>query len=140
MYDPPKFLTPAVLTDVLAEFPWPAAYTLKTDFDGIEVRLPSCHLYVTEGFESDMDLAFLPESTGLDDMVSIGDALRALEADPDRALPPEPKLINYFGPEASLEKVQNHVRDLLTLLFTYFKPSLEGDFGWVAAYRAHNSP
>jgi hypothetical protein len=137
--DPPRFLTPEVLAAVLAEFLWPAPYTLKADFDGIEVCLPRCHLYVTEGFESDMDLAFLPETTGLEDIVSVGDALRALEADPDRALPPEPKLINFFGPEASLEKVQNNARDLLTLLFTYFRPSLEGDFGWVAAYRAHNS-
>ena len=139
MYDPPKFLTPEVLAEVLAEFPWPAPYTLKADFDGIEVRLPRCHLYVTEGFESEMDLAFLPECTRLDDMVSVGDALRALEADPDQALPSEPKLINFFGPEASLEKVQNNLRDLLTLLFTYFRPSLEGDFSWVTAYRAHSS-
>jgi hypothetical protein len=138
MYDPPKFLTSAVLADVLAEFTWPAPHTLKVDFDGIEVNLPRCHLYVTEGFESEMNLAFLPDSTGLDEMVSVGDALRVLAADPDRPLPPEPKLINFFGPEASLEKVQNNLRDLLTLLFTYFRTSLEGDFSWVAAYRAHN--
>lgn len=138
MYDPPKFLTPPVLTDVIAEFSWPAPYTLKAGFDGIEVDLPRCHLYVTEGFESEVDLAFLPEGTGLDEMVSVGDALRALKADPNRALPPEPKLINFFAPEASLAKVQNNLRDLLTLLFTYFGPSLEGDFSWVAAYRASN--
>jgi hypothetical protein len=136
MYDPPKFLTPAVLAEVLAEFPWPASYALKPDFDGIEVTLPRCHIYVTEGFESEMDLAFLPESTGLDDVVSVGDALRVLSTDPNVALPPEPKLINFFGPEASLEKVQNDLRDLFTLMFTYFRQSLEGDFGWVAAYRA----
>ena len=44
------------------------------------------------------DLAFLPESTGLDDMMSIGDALRALKADSAVALPPEPTLIDFFGP------------------------------------------
>ena len=135
MYNPPRFLTPAVLGEVLAEFPWPAPYTVTADFDGIEVRLPRCHLYVTEGFESDMDLAFLPECTGLDDMVSVGDALRALRADPDRPLPPEPKLINYFSPNASLDKVKNELRDLFTLIFTYFRASLEGSFDWVTAYR-----
>jgi hypothetical protein len=138
MYSPPTFLTPEVLAAVLAEFPWPASYELNADFDGIEVRLPRCHLYVTEGFESEMNLAFLPKSTGLDDMVSVGEALRVLKADPDRTLPTEPTLTNFFAPGASLEKVQSNVRDLLTLLFTYFKPSLEGDFGWVVAYRAHN--
>jgi hypothetical protein len=130
MYNPPKYLTPAVLADVMAEFSWPAPYTLKPDFDGIEIDLPHCHLYVTEGFESEMDLAFLPQNTGLDDTISVGDALRALSHDASRTLPPEPKLINFFGPEASLEKVKNQLRDLFTLLFTYFRSALEGDFDW----------
>ena len=39
--------------------------------------------------------------------------------------------------EASLEKVKNELRDLCTLLFTYFQSSLEGDFKWVAAYQAY---
>ena len=140
MYSPPTFLTPEVLAEVLAEFPWPMPYTLEDDRpDGIEVCLPRCHLYVTEGFESNMDLKFLPESTGLDRSVSVGDALRVLETDPDRVMPPEPKLIDFFSPGASLEKVKNELRDLLTLLFTYFRPSLEGDFSWVAYYREHAS-
>jgi hypothetical protein len=138
-YNPPEFLTPEVLAEVLAEFTWPAPYTIHRGLDGIVVRLPRCHLYVMEGFESDMDLAFLPESTGLDDMVSVGDALRVLTTDPDRVLPPEPKLINFLGAHASLDKVKNELRDLLTLLFTYFRSSLEGDFGWVAFYREHAS-
>lgn len=138
MYTPPTFLTPKVLAEVLAEFPWPAPYTLEDDRpDGIEIHLPRCHLYVTEGFESDMYLYFLSQSTGLDNLVDIGDALHVLATDPDRVLPPEPKLINFFSPGASLEKVQNEVRDLCTLLFTYFRPSLEGDFSWVAYYREH---
>src|SRR5262249_432771 len=112
MYDPPRFLTPAVLAEVMAEFSWPAPYTLKSDFDGIEVDLPRCHPYVTEGFESETDLAFLPESTGLDEMVSVGDALRSKIADPNTTMPPEPKLINFFSPEASLAKVKNDLRDL----------------------------
>lgn len=139
MYNPPTFLTKEVLAEVLAEFSWPAPYTLHHGLDGIEVWLPRCHLCVMEGFESDMDLAFLSESTGLESMVSVGDALRVLETDPDRVMPPEPKLIDFFGGYASLDKVKNEVRDLLTLLFTYFRPSLEGDFGWTAYYREHAS-
>lgn len=139
MYNPPTFLTKEVLAEVLAEFSWPAPYTLHHGLDGIEVWLPRCHLCVMEGFESDMDLAFLSESTGLEGMVSVGDALRVLETDPDRVMPPEPKLIDFFGGHASLDKVKNEVRDLLTLLFTYFRPSLEGDFSWTAYYREHTS-
>jgi hypothetical protein len=104
MYNPHRLLTPDVLDSVMREFPWPAPYTLKADADGIEIRLPHCALYVTEGFESDMDLSFLPESTGLDDLVPVGDAIRALEADGTRELPPEPTLINFVGPAASLER------------------------------------
>jgi hypothetical protein len=69
----------------------------------------------------------------------VGSALRALRADPNRTLPPPPKLIDYFSPGASLDKVKNELRDLFTLLFTYFRSSLDGDFEWVATYRAHRA-
>jgi hypothetical protein len=139
MYEPPSFMSPAVLAEVLSEFSWPAPYTLHRDPDGIEIRLPNCHLYAMEGFESDMDLAFLPESTGLDDMLSVGDAIRVLSTDPARVMPPEPALLNFCAGAASLDKVKNDLRDLVTLLFTYFAPSLDGDFAWVASYRALTS-
>jgi hypothetical protein len=140
MYNPPTFLTPEVLTEVLAEFPWPEPCKLDDDRpDGIEICLPRCHLYVTEGFESSMSLKFLLESTGLDHSVSVADALAALRKDPERTLPPRPKLIDYFSPQASLDKVKNELRDLCTLLFTYFEPSLTGDFEWVATYRKHGA-
>ncbi len=139
MYNPPKFLTPAVLSEVLAERTWPSPYKLVEDFDGIEIRLPRCRLYVSEGFESEMDLSFLPESTGLDELLPIGDVLRALSADPGRELPPEPPLIDFFSPGASLEKVTNQLRDLITLLFTYVPQALTGDFAWVEAYRQHGA-
>jgi hypothetical protein len=139
MYNPPTFLTPDVLAEVLAEFSWPAPFSLEDDCpDGIEIRLPQCHLYVTEGFESNMNLKFMPDSTGLDRSVSVADALAALRKDPQRTLPPRPKLIDHVSPHASLDKVKNELRDLCTLLFTYFRPSLEGNFDWVAAYRANN--
>ena len=100
MYNPPRFLTPDVLADVFAEFSWPAPYTLEEDFDGIEVCFPRCHLYVTEGFESDMSLKFLPESTGLDCSVSVVDALAVLREVPGRTLPAPPTLIDYFSPRS----------------------------------------
>jgi hypothetical protein len=103
------------------------------------VRLPRCHLYVTEGFESNMELKFLPATTGLSRSVSVAEALDALRKDPSRALPPRPKLLDYFSPYASLDKVKNELRDLCTLLFTYFRPSLVGDFDWIEAYRTHGS-
>lgn len=136
MYNPPTFLTPEVLAGVLAEFSWPAPYTLEDDRpDGIVVRFPLCHLYVSDGFESNMDLKFLPESTDLDEPVSVAGALEALRKTPARVLPPQPTLLNYFSPHASLEKVGNELRDLCTLLSTYFQSSLAGDFDWIDAYK-----
>jgi hypothetical protein len=133
MYNPPKFLTPEVLAEVLAEFPWPGPYTIEDDRpDGIEVKLPKCSFYVSEGFESDMELAFLPESTGLEHAIPLADALTALRKMKNRTLPPHPKLIDYFSPAASLDKVKNELRDLFTLLFAYFSSSLDGDFDWVS--------
>ena len=67
----------------------------------------------------------------------MADALAALRADPGRTLSRPPTLINFFSPQASLDKVKNEVRDLCTLLFTYFRPSLDGDFEWVATYRTY---
>jgi hypothetical protein len=140
MYNPPTFLTPDVLAEVLAEFPWPEPFNLDDDRpDGIEIRLPHCHLYVTEGFESSMSLKFLPESTGLNRSVSVADALTALRKDPERTLPPRPRLIDYISPQASLDKVRNELRDLCTLLFTYFQGSLSGNFDWVATYRKYGA-
>ena len=132
------FLTPEVLSEVIAEMSLPSSYTLEDDRpDGIEVRFPRCHLYVAEGFESNMSLRFLPESTGLDRSVSIADALAALRRDPAQLLPPRPPLIDFFSPEASLNKVKNELRDLFTLLLTYFRSSLDGDFAWVAVFRIY---
>jgi hypothetical protein len=137
MYKPPTFLTPEVLADVLGEFSWPAEYSIAEDLpDGIEVRLPGCRLYFTEGFESDMDVRFLPESTGLDHPVSITAALVAMRSASDFSPPPKPCLGGHM-PHASLDKVQCEVRDLCTLLLTYFRPSLEGRFDWILAYREH---
>jgi hypothetical protein len=138
MYNPPTFLSADVLSEVLAEFSWPAPYTLDDDLpDGIEVRLPRCHLYVSEGFESHMSVKFMADSTGLDRNVAVIDVLVALRADPNRVLPADPPLIKYFSPGASLDKVKNEIRDELTLVFTFCRPSLDGDFDWVPAYRAH---
>lgn len=140
MYSPPTFLTPEVLVEVLAEFLWPAPYTLEDDRpDGIEVRLPRCHLYVTEGFESNMDLKFLPSTTGLNRSVSVADALEALRKDPARILLPRPRLLGYFSPQASVDKVKNELLDLCALPFTYFLSSLQGDFDWIVAYRTYGA-
>jgi hypothetical protein len=141
MYDPPKFLTMDLLAEVLAEFQWPAPYTLEDELpDGIIVVFPRCRLFFVEGFESEMSLKFLPEDTGLDETVTLKHALVALRSDPERSgALPEPRLINYFSPKASEEKVRNGIRDLCTLVLTYLRPCLLGDFSWVERYKAYRA-
>lgn len=127
-----------VASEVLSEFAWPAPYTLEDWLpDGIAMVFPRCTLLYAEGFESDMALKFLPDDTGLDDTLTLTHALLALKAAPDRAnLPPDPPLINDVTPAASLDKVKNGIRDLSTLVLTYLRPCLLGDFSWVEAYKA----
>lgn len=138
MYDPQKFLTVPVLEQVLAEFQWPVPYTLENELpDGIAMVFPHCTLMFSEGFESDMRVLFSPADTGVKQSLSLGHALMALRSAPDRAgLLPEPSLIGDTAGPASLEKVKNGIRDLSTLLLTYLKPCLLGDFSWVQTYKA----
>jgi hypothetical protein len=115
-----------------ARFAAPKVYHLE-DYrpDGIAVVFPKCTLFFEESFESEMELSFDAEQTGLDSPVTIKDIFIS------RGGVETPGLINYFSPGASLEKVKNGIRDLCTIVFTHFRPTLEGDFGWVEAYRAY---
>jgi hypothetical protein len=130
MYNPPTFLTIELLAEVLAEFEWPAEYTLEEELpDGIFMVFSRCNLFFTEGFESEMGLELVPADTGLDTNVTLAHALQVIRAQP--GAPTMPALIAYFSPAASLDKVMNGIRDLCTLALTYLKPCILGDFSWV---------
>jgi hypothetical protein len=139
MYSPKTYMTMEVLSEVLAEFEWPAPYTLEDDLpDGIIMAFPNCRLYFDEGFESHMRLMFLPEDTGTDKTLTLGHALQTIRSDPDRAeLPPTPPLINDIASSPSVEKVKNGVRDLAMMVLTYLQPCILGDFSWVEKYKAN---
>jgi len=137
MYNPERFLTEKLAAEVLAEFAWPAPYTLEDwQPDGIAIVFPRCTLMLSEGFEGEMAMHFLPEQTGVTDDLSVTHAIIALRELSDAAsLPPPPALISDHSPGASLAKVKNGIRDLSTLVLTYLGPCLLGDFAWVAAYQ-----
>jgi hypothetical protein len=132
LYTPPKFLTVEVLASVVAEFEWPADYSLK-DYnpDGIGMVFPRCTLVFREEFESEMELVFVPEETGIERTVTMYQVLLS------RGGHDTPGLIDYFSPGASLEKVQNEIRDLCTTVLYNFHSTLLGDFSWVPAYREY---
>lgn len=132
MYDPPHFLTPAVLAEVLAERAWPGPYHLDDLLpDGIAVVLPKCKLFFEEGFESDMSVWFDADQVGVDEPVSLRDIMIS------RGGIETPGLVSKCSPQASLDKVKDGVRDLCTILFTHFRSSLDGNFTWVPEYRAY---
>ena len=131
MYNPPTFLTVEVLSEVLAEFDWPAPYILEEHEDGVVVRFPRASLFVMEGFESHMRLSFLRHPGELDRNVDLADAMIALRDEQD--LPPV-ELIDDPEPFATLSKVRNGIRDLCTLVLAYFRPALTGDNSWTQAY------
>lgn len=137
MYNPPAFLTVDVVADVLAEFDWPAPYTLEEDEDGVVIRFPRAGLHVIEGFESEMWMTLLSEFTGLDRNVDLVDALVALRAERDL---PEVALIDDPEPFATLPKVANGIRDLCTLVLAHFRGWIAGeDDRWVEVYQRRSS-
>ena len=137
MYTPPVFMTMDVLAGVLAEFEWPAPYTLEDELpDDIWMNFPKCHLGFSEGFESEMRVVFSTEDTHTDSNLTLDSAIVALQSTPGFVDPyPNLKLIKYFSPQASLVKVQNQLRDLCTLILAYLQPCILGDFSWVESYR-----
>lgn len=138
MYNPPTFMTMQVLQGILSEFTWPAPYTLEESLpDGIWMLFPQCSIEFTEGFESEIDLRFSVEETQTPYNLTLFHAIQALRADPNYVMPPSPKLIKYFSPGASLEKVQAGIRDTCTLVLTYLTPFLLGDRSWIVSYKKH---
>lgn len=137
MYEAKRYLTVQVASEVLSEFEWPAAYTLIDRLpEGVAMVFPKCTPVFSEGFESDMTLRFLPVDTGLKETVTLRHAVVAIKSIHDREhLPPAPALIGDPNPYASLDKVKNGIRDLSTLVLTYLRPCLLGDFSWVEVYK-----
>lgn len=137
MYEPERYLTMQIASEVLSEFEWPTAFKLEDRLpDGIAMAFPRCTVVLSEGFESEMMLRFLPGDTGLKETVTLRHILVALKSVHGReGLPPVPALINDCSPLASLDKVKNGIRDLSMLLLTYLRPCLLGDFSWVEMYR-----
>ena len=138
MYEPKRYLTMQLVSEVLSEFEWPADFTLEDRLpEGIVMVFARCTPIFSEGFESEMMLKFSPGDTGLKETVTLRHAVMALKTVHEReSLPPAPALINDPSPFASLDKVKNGIRDLSTLVLTYLRPSLLGDFSWVEVYRA----
>jgi hypothetical protein len=125
-----------LLSKILEEFEWPAPYTLEDDLpDGIIMTFPNSHLYFREGFEGDMLMEFLIEDTNTDHNLHLGHALSVIIPESQRdGTPLTPDLIDYWTPTASLEKVENGVRDLCRTVLFHLKPSILGDFSWVSKY------
>jgi len=138
MYEPQKFLTVEMASEVLKEFEWPAPYVLEDWLpDGVAMVFPKCTLMFSEGFESDMDLTLSAPDAGADEVVTLTDYLLMLRATTDReSLPPEPTLIREHIPHASQEKVKIGLRNLAALSLTFARHCMLGEFSWMESYRA----
>ncbi len=133
-----EFLSMEVLAPILKEYDWPAAYTFDDDSPGgIIMRFPKCSIMIVEGYLSNMQMYFLPEDTHYDYNLTLGHALLALIPERERGPGPlTPGLIEDLSIYGSLEKVQNGIRDLCTILLYHLKPCILGDFSWVVKYKA----
>jgi hypothetical protein len=131
-----EYLTESLLRGVLEEFQWPVPYTLEDDEpDGVFVNFPNCKLYFSEGDR--IVVEFLTESTGVEPWLSLHDALFAVRStSTPGSLPDEPRLIEDIASLPSAEKLKNSIRDACTLLLTYLRSTLAGDFWWVETAKA----
>ncbi len=131
-----RFMNIETLRDILSEFEWPAPYELEDDLpDGIVVAFPACNLYFSEGYLGDVELEFLPEDTGVDEILKLGHALLVIVPESERIQDPlTPGLINDQSIEGSLKKVQNGLRDLCKIVLTHLQPCVLGNFSWVETY------
>ena len=133
-----EYLTEAILKSVLDEFEWPEPFTIEDWLpDGILVAFPRCQLFFVEGVDA-IAIEFLSENTGVEAKLTHKHALRAVRStlDPAKA-PPEPVPTTTFGAPPSIERVQSNIRDLCTLVLTYLRPTLTGDFSWVEVAKEH---
>lgn len=143
MYNPPTFMTMEVLSEVLSEFQWPAAYILEDELpDGIAMEFPNCRLLFSEGFESDMRLIFPASHTGMKPSLDLTDALIAIRSDPKYAANVIRLNAAKLRPDhisASLDKVTDGIRDLCILLLAALPECILGDFRWVESYKAYQA-
>ena len=132
-----EFLSVATLKRVLDEFQWPEPYELEDELpDGVAMVFPRCTLFWVEG--DGVAIQFLSQDTHFDAKLTHKHALRAVRSKLDPATaPPEPPLIDDIASMPSLEKFRNNVRDLCTLVLTYLRPTLAGDFSWVETAKAY---
>jgi hypothetical protein len=136
---PERFLTVERLGKIASEFDWPEAYSLRDDWpDGVIMGFPKSSLYFREGPDGEMGLEFLSEDTGIDDVLSLIDALTVLVPNYETSPDPFPhlNLNNDTSIYASSEKVENGIRDICILLNEYLIPHIQGDFSWVKKYLA----
>src|SRR4051812_37480664 len=117
-----QYLTLEIAAEVVADFDWPAPYTLEDDLpDGIVMVFPACQLLLAEGFESDVAIKFLPRDTGLDHAVDLDSALHALVSETERAGTPFPRrhdlgLYNDRSLSGSLAKAKHGLHDQCAIL------------------------
>lgn len=125
-----ELLTVDTLERLLDECQWPEPYKLEDELpDGIAMVFPRCTLFWVEG--DGIGIEFLSEQTGFEKKLTHQHALRAVRSMLGATAPPAPQLIDDIASLPSPAKFQNNVRDLCTLVLTYLRPTLAGDFTWV---------
>jgi hypothetical protein len=137
-----KFLTIDVMSEILAEFSWPASYTFDDSYPpDIVLKFPQSKFIFLEDFESNIHLIFSNDDTKREPgrgNYKLGHAITILlpEAKMNKDFQ-KPVLTDYSAEPPSLEKVKNSFRNLCVIMQTYLLPSIQGDFSWVERYDAY---
>ncbi|NIG55059.1 hypothetical protein [Chitinophaga sp. Cy-1792] len=132
-----QYISRADFESVIAEFSWPAAYTID-DFVPFSLKFPKCTIYISEEnfLAHKIKVSFSSSDTDTGCAITLLDALNELVL-------PEARLNTGFKePEigtaannTSKEMVMDDLRNNCWLLLTYFTPHINGDFSWVERFR-----
>ena len=141
-YEQDKFLTIAIMSEIMKEFLWPASFTFDDTYPSeISVIFPKSKFLFVEDFDGNIHLIFSNDNTKRESgkgNYTLVEAMTILlpEAKLNKDFQ-KPILTDYSAEPSSLEKVKNSFRNLCIIMQTYLLPSVQGDFSWVERYDAY---
>ena len=136
-----KYLTIEVMSEILAEFSWPAPYVFDDSSPiAVVVIFPKSEFLFLEDFENNIHLHLSNDNTKKNQKFSYSlvEAMTILipEAKMNKGFH-EPEFIDNSSELPSLERVKTDLRSLCIIMQTYLLPSIQGDFSWVERYDAY---
>jgi hypothetical protein len=98
-------------------------------------------LYFCEGYDGEVALEFLQESTGMDALLDLIDSLAVLVPNSETSKDPfsHLDLKNDTSIYASKKKVENGIQGICVIVREYLMSFIQGDLSWVKKFKSTTS-